>query len=87
MGEDGRAIALDMLVEPDAGTSLGQHARKRGLAHFERFTPNVLSVVYESRTLASPSSARLVLVRRMLEATISASSKRKTKIQVRTPMR
>jgi hypothetical protein len=30
-GEDGRAIALDMLVEPDAGANLGQHVRKRGL--------------------------------------------------------
>jgi hypothetical protein len=24
-GEDGRAIALDMLIEPDAEASLGQH--------------------------------------------------------------
>ena len=32
MGKDGRAIAFDMLVEPDAGARLGQHARKRGLA-------------------------------------------------------
>jgi hypothetical protein len=38
MGEDGRAVAFDMLVEPDAGASLGQHARKRGLADLERVT-------------------------------------------------
>src|SRR5260370_29996211 len=31
MGEDGGAVALNMLIEPDAGASLGQHARKRGL--------------------------------------------------------
>jgi hypothetical protein len=36
MGEDGRAIALDMLVEPDSGARLGQHARKRGLADLKR---------------------------------------------------
>jgi hypothetical protein len=36
MGKAGWAIALDMLVEPDAGASLGQHARKRGLADIKR---------------------------------------------------
>src|SRR5262249_39811286 len=55
--------------------------------HFEPVTPNVVSIMYEFRTLAAPSSAHLFLVREMLEATTSASSKRKTKIQVRTPMR
>jgi hypothetical protein len=32
MGEDGRAVALDMLVEPDTGTGLGQDRCERGLA-------------------------------------------------------
>jgi hypothetical protein len=44
MGKDGRAIALDMLVEPDAGASLGQHARKRGLADLESVTAQVVAV-------------------------------------------
>ena len=44
MGEHGRAIALDMLVEPDAGASLGQHARKRGLADLKRIAPHVVAV-------------------------------------------
>ena len=44
MGKDGRAIALDMLIEPDAGASLGQHARKRGLADLKRIAPQVVAV-------------------------------------------
>ena len=39
MGEDGRAVALDMLIKPEAGFSLGQHARKRGLADLKRIAP------------------------------------------------
>jgi hypothetical protein len=42
MSEDGRAVALDVLVEPDAGASLGQHARKRGLADVKRIAPQVV---------------------------------------------
>src|SRR5262249_42125281 len=34
VGEDGRAVALDMLVETQAKASFGQHTSKRGLAHF-----------------------------------------------------
>jgi hypothetical protein len=32
MGEDGRAVAFDMLVEPDTGASLGHDRCERGLA-------------------------------------------------------
>ena len=32
MGEDGRAVARQMLVEPDAGVSLGHDRCERGLA-------------------------------------------------------
>jgi len=44
MREDGRPVALDMLVEPNAGASLGQHARKRGLADLKRIAPQVAAV-------------------------------------------
>jgi len=44
MGEDGRAVALDMLVEPDAGASLGQHTRKRGLADLKRIARQVIAI-------------------------------------------
>src|SRR6516165_3294733 len=44
MGEDGRAIAFDMLVEPDAGARLGQHARKRGLADLKRIAPQIIAI-------------------------------------------
>jgi hypothetical protein len=47
MGEDGRAVALDMLVEAQAKPSFGQHTSKRGLAHFQRITPQVVSVQLE----------------------------------------
>jgi transposase len=36
MSEDGRAVTLDMLIEPDAGASLGQHRCERRLADFTR---------------------------------------------------
>jgi hypothetical protein len=38
------AIALDMLVEPDAGASLGQHARKCGLADLKRITLQIVAI-------------------------------------------
>ena len=38
------AIALHMLVEPDARVSFGQHARKRGLADQKRIAPQVVAV-------------------------------------------
>jgi hypothetical protein len=44
MGEDGGAIALDMLIERDAEVGLGQHVRKRGLANLKRITPQVVAV-------------------------------------------
>ena len=45
MGEDGRAIALDMLIEPDAVSSLGQNNRcERGLADLERVTAQVVAI-------------------------------------------
>ena len=47
MGEDGRAVALHMLVEPDAGASLGQRARKRGPADLKRIAPQVVAVQFD----------------------------------------
>ena len=44
VSENGRAIAFDMLVEPDAEASFGQHARKRGLAGVKRIAPQVVAV-------------------------------------------
>jgi hypothetical protein len=44
MGEDGRAVALDMLVEPDAGAGLGQDGRERCLADLERVAAQVVTV-------------------------------------------
>jgi hypothetical protein len=42
-GEDGRAVAFDMLVEPDAGARLGQDGCERGLAGLERVAPQVVA--------------------------------------------
>jgi len=44
MSEDGRAVAFDMLVEPDTGTGLGQYRCERGLADLKRITPQVVAV-------------------------------------------
>ena len=44
MGEDGRAVALDMLVEPDAGAGLGHDRRERGLADLKLIAPQVVAV-------------------------------------------
>src|SRR5262249_42480885 len=44
VGEDGRAVALDMLVEPDAGAGLGHNRRERGLADLKRIAPEVVAV-------------------------------------------
>ena len=43
VGEDGRAVAFDMLVGR-AKASFGQHTSKRSLAHFQRITPHVVAI-------------------------------------------
>jgi hypothetical protein len=47
MGEDGGAVALDMLIEPDAGAGLGHDRRERGLADLKRITPQVVAVQFD----------------------------------------
>jgi hypothetical protein len=44
MGEDGRAVAFDMLVEPDTGASLGHDRCERGLADLKRITSQVVAI-------------------------------------------
>ena len=44
VGEDGRAVALDMLVEAQAKASFGQRTSKRGLADLKRIAPQVVAV-------------------------------------------
>src|SRR5262245_52070286 len=44
VGEDGRAVALNMLVEPDAGAGLGHDRRERGLADLKRIAPQVVAI-------------------------------------------
>src|SRR5215471_11170085 len=44
MGEDSRAIPLDMLVEPNAGAGFGHDGCERGLADLERVTAQVVAV-------------------------------------------
>jgi hypothetical protein len=41
MGEDGLAIAFDMLIEPDAGVSLGHDRCQRGLADLKWIAPQI----------------------------------------------
>jgi hypothetical protein len=44
MGKDGRAVAFEMLVEPDAGAGLGHDRCERGLADLKWITPQVVAV-------------------------------------------
>src|SRR5215831_16316 len=47
MGEDGRAVALHVLVEPDAGAGLGHARCERGLADLKRIAPQVVAVRFD----------------------------------------
>ena len=47
MGEDGRAVAFDMLIEPDAGAGLGHDRCERGFADLKRITPQVVAVQFD----------------------------------------
>src|SRR5215831_2272319 len=44
MGEDSRAVAFHVFVEPNAGAGLGHNRRERGLADLERIAPQVVAV-------------------------------------------
>jgi hypothetical protein len=41
MGENGRAVTIDMLVEPNAMAGLGHDGCERGFANLKRVTPQV----------------------------------------------
>jgi hypothetical protein len=45
--EDGRAVPLHMLIEPDAGAGLGHDRCKRGLADLKRIAPQVIAVQFD----------------------------------------
>jgi hypothetical protein len=47
MGEDGRAVVLHVIVEPDAGAGLGHDRRKRSLAYLKRIAPQVVAVQFD----------------------------------------
>ena len=46
-GEGGRAVALYVLIEPDAGLGLGHDRREHGLAEIKRITPQVVAVQFD----------------------------------------
>jgi hypothetical protein len=47
VGEDGRAVALYVFVEPDAGASPGKHAHERGFSDLKRIAPQVIAVLLD----------------------------------------
>jgi hypothetical protein len=47
MGEDGRAVAFHMFVEPDAWAGLGQHHFQRGLAALQRIRSEIVAVQFD----------------------------------------
>jgi hypothetical protein len=58
MGEDGRAVAFDMLVEPDTGTGLGQDRCERGLADLERIAAQVVAVQLDQVEMTASGQTR-----------------------------
>jgi len=47
VGEDGRAVALHVFVESDAGAGLGHDRRERGLADLKWIAPQVVTVQFD----------------------------------------
>src|SRR5215813_4608658 len=47
MGEDSRAVAFHVFVEPDARASLGHDRRKRGFTDLQRIAPQVVAVLLD----------------------------------------
>ena len=47
MGEDDRAVAFDMLIEPDAVANLGQHRSEGGFGDIEWITSEVVAVQFD----------------------------------------
>jgi hypothetical protein len=47
MGEHGWAVALDMLIEPDAGAGLGHDRCERGFADFKWIAPEIVAVQFD----------------------------------------
>ena len=47
MAENSLTIALDMLVEPDAGTGLGHDRCERGLADLQRIAPEIVAIQFD----------------------------------------
>src|SRR5215831_16704063 len=58
IGEDGRAVALHMLVEPDAGAGLGHDIRERGLADLKRIAPQIVAVQVACFVMPVPCRSR-----------------------------
>src|SRR5262245_58588178 len=47
MGEDGRAVDVSMLIDPDAGAGLGHDRCERGLADLQRIAPEIVAVLFD----------------------------------------
>ena len=47
MAEDGRAVALNMLIPSDTVADLGQHRSESGFADIERITSDVVAVQFD----------------------------------------
>ena len=55
MGEDGRAVAFHVLVEPNARSRLGQDRCERGLADLQRVTtPEEVPALIDVESLLAP---------------------------------
>src|SRR5262249_1616977 len=65
--EHGRAVALDVFVEAQPKASFGQHASQRGLAPFQRITPQVVAIELDQVEGVEEDAAVRALVTEELE--------------------
>src|SRR5262249_45478743 len=75
MGEHCRTIALDVFVEPDTGTGLGQDRRERGLADLKRIIPQIIAIQFNQVEGIEERIAIMTSVRDASPATAASNSR------------
>jgi len=67
VGENGRAVAFQMLVEAQAKASFGQHTSKRRLADLKRITPHVVAIQFDQIEGVEEDTVVVVVVANEIE--------------------
>jgi len=69
-----RAVGLDVLVEPQAGRSLGQDGCERGLANLKRLAPQVVAAELDQVEGIEEDATIIAAVADAVEARLPSSS-------------